>query len=75
MKKYKIDDIVTLKKGHPCGENMWRISRTGVDIKLECQGCKREIWLSRLDFEKKIRKIKDKDGKFISIVHYNPDGE
>ena len=71
--KYKTDDIVTLKKGHPCGENQWKILRTGLDIKLECQGCNKVVWLSRMDFEKRIRRIKNKDGKFISIVHYEPE--
>ena len=73
--KYRVDDIVTLKKGHPCGENLWKIVRTGLDIKLECQGCNRVVWLSRVDFEKRIRRIKNKDGKFISIIHYEPEEE
>lgn len=73
--KYRVDDIVTLKKGHPCGENKWKILRTGLDIKLECMGCGRMVWLSRIDFEKRIRKIQNKDGKFISIVHYEPEEE
>lgn len=71
--KYKIGDIVTLKKGHPCGENRWAILRTGVDIKLKCLGCEKIVWLSRIDFDKRIRKIKDRNGKFISIVHYQPE--
>lgn len=73
MKKYKLDDLVTLKKGHPCGANEWKIKRTGVDIKLQCQGCDREIWLNRRDFEKRLRRIKDKDGKWVSIVNYIPE--
>lgn len=73
--KYKIGDIVTLKKGHPCGENKWEVLRTGVDIKLKCLGCEKVVWLSRIDFDKRIRKIKDQNGKFISIVHYNPEEE
>lgn len=68
--KYKVGDTVTLKKGHPCGENKWEILRTGVDIKLKCLGCEKIVWLSRIDFDKRIRKIKDQNGKFISIVHY-----
>lgn len=70
MAKYQLHDEVSLKKGHPCGENHWRIMRTGVDVKLQCLGCDRQIWLSRIDFEKKLRKIKDKNGKFISIVNF-----
>ena len=74
MLYYGVGDIVTMKKGHPCGENEWEILRTGVDIKLKCTGCERVIWMSRIDFEKRVRKIKDGD-KFISIVHYNPEKE
>ena len=68
--KYKVNDIVTLKKGHPCGENKWEILRTGADIKLKCLGCDKIVWLTRLEFNKRIRKIQDKNGKFVSIVHY-----
>ena len=71
--KYKVGDIITLKKGHPCGENNWKILRTGMDIKLECQGCSKAIWLERPEFEKKLRRIKDSTGKFVSIVHYEPE--
>lgn len=73
MKKYKENDIVTLKKGHPCGENLWRIERMGADMKLRCLGCDKLIWMKRIDFDKKIRRIKDKEGKFVSIVNYNPE--
>lgn len=73
MKKYKIKDIVTLKKGHPCGENMWQIERMGADMKLRCLGCDKIVWMKRIDFDKKIRKIKNKEGKFVSIVNYEPE--
>ena len=71
--KYKVDDIITLKKGHPCGENKWKILRTGADIKLQCLGCDKIVWLTRFEFNKRIRKIQDKNGKFVSIVHYEPE--
>ncbi|MFA7412468.1 MAG: DUF951 domain-containing protein [Tissierellaceae bacterium] len=69
MLKYEMGDTVALKKGHPCGENKWEILRTGADIKLECLGCHRQIWLTRIEFEKRVRKILIKD-KWISIVNY-----
>jgi len=71
---YKAGDVVTLKKGHPCGENKWEIMRTGVDIKLRCLGCDRKIWMSRIDFEKRVRRILV-DDKWISIVHHKPEDE
>lgn len=75
MYYYKAGDLVTLKKGHPCGENQWEILRTGADIKLKCTGCDRQIWMSRMEFNKRIRKIKDEAGKWVSIVHYKPEGQ
>lgn len=73
--KYKVGDIITLKKGHPCGENRWEILRTGADIKLRCLGCDRITWMSRFDFNKRLRKIQNQEGKFVSIVHYEPVAE
>lgn len=67
--KYELNDIVSLKKAHPCGENKWKILRTGVDIKLECLGCNRQIWIPRIDFEKRVRKILV-NNKWMSIIHY-----
>ncbi len=46
-----------MKKPHPCGENRWEVVRVGVDIKIKCTKCNREIMLSRLDFEKKLKKV------------------
>lgn len=72
MLHYSVSDIVKMKKGHPCGENDWEILRTGVDIKLKCLGCERVIWMPRIDFEKRVRKIKVGE-KYIAIVHHNPE--
>ncbi|NLY09645.1 MAG: DUF951 domain-containing protein [Tissierellia bacterium] len=72
---YRVEDVVTLKKGHPCGENRWKILRTGADIKLQCLGCDRQIWLTRMEFDKRIRKILNDDGKWVSIVHFRREEE
>ena len=57
MKEYRLGSVVIMKKNHPCGENNWTIVRTGVDIKIKCNKCNREIMLSRVDFEKKLKKV------------------
>ncbi len=57
MKEYKLGSLVIMKKTHPCGENLWKITRIGVDIKIKCTKCNREIMLSSLDFEKKLKKV------------------
>lgn len=44
---YNIGDIVRTKKVHPCGSKLWKITRIGVDFKLECQGCGHELMITR----------------------------
>ena len=54
---YKINDIVIMKKPHACQTNKWQITRTGVDIKIKCLNCNREVMMDRLEFEKKLKKV------------------
>lgn len=58
---YQIGDIVKTKKSHPCGSNLWEITRIGVDFKLKCQGCGHIIVLERPTALKIITKKLDKD--------------
>jgi len=53
---YELGQILITKKNHVCGSNEWKVIRTGADIKLECQGCKRVIMLHSYELEKKIKK-------------------
>lgn len=54
---YNVGNIVTLKKGHPCGTNEWEIIRVGADFKLKCRGCNRIVMVPRKVFEKSVRKV------------------
>ena len=56
---YKLNDIVIMKKQHPCGTNKWQIVRVGADIKIKCLNCNRTIMLTRIEFNKKIKKVVD----------------
>lgn len=55
--KYKLNDEVIMKKQHACGTNKWIITRMGVDIKIKCINCGREIMMDRLEFDKKLKKV------------------
>lgn len=55
--EYKLNDIVIMKKPHPCGSNKWQIIRVGADIKIKCLNCGRTIMLERVEFNKKIKKV------------------
>ena len=52
-----VKDIVRMKKQHPCGSSTWEIIRVGMDIRLKCTGCARQVMLPRKQVEKCIKKI------------------
>ncbi|MBQ8148011.1 MAG: DUF951 domain-containing protein [Lachnospiraceae bacterium] len=52
---YKLNDIIKMKKAHPCGTNAWEILRVGMDFRLKCTGCGHMIMISRKDVEKNFR--------------------
>ncbi len=54
---YKLGSTVIMKKPHPCGTNLWEITRVGVDIKLKCINCGRTIMIDKLEFERKLKKV------------------
>ena len=58
-KEYGIGTIVVMKKAHPCGTNEWEIVRVGADIKIKCCNCGRVVLIPRIDFNKKLKKIKE----------------
>ena len=53
-----VGDIVTMKKQHPCGCNIFTVERTGMDIKIKCQKCGHVIMGARSKIEKNIKDIK-----------------
>lgn len=52
-----VGDILLMKKPHPCGCNTFSVLRVGMDFKIRCTGCGREVMLPRRKCEKNIRKI------------------
>lgn len=57
IKKFRLDDIVQMKKTHPCGSDRWEILRTGMDFRIKCLGCGRMVMLPRVKFEKSVRRV------------------
>ncbi|MDR0852205.1 MAG: DUF951 domain-containing protein [Clostridiales Family XIII bacterium] len=56
MMEFQIGDRVELKKPHPCGGKTFEVMRIGMDCRLKCETCGASVWLSRRDFEKRIKK-------------------
>jgi hypothetical protein len=53
----RLDDVVRLRKPHPCGGYEWKIVRLGADIGLECLQCKRRVLLTRRELGRRLKVI------------------
>lgn len=53
----RVGDIVKMKKPHPCGNVLFDVLRTGLDIKLRCRKCGHEIMAPRLKIAKSIKSV------------------
>ena len=53
-----VGDRVEMKKQHPCGCKTFEILRVGMDFKIKCEKCGREVMAPRAKIEKNIKKIK-----------------
>lgn len=62
-----MQDVVQMRKKHPCGGDRWTVIRVGADIKIKCQGCGRIVMLERAVFEKRLKRI-------IESAHSGTDG-
>ncbi|MBQ4110498.1 MAG: DUF951 domain-containing protein [Clostridia bacterium] len=54
----KIDDILVMKKTHPCGCNEFLVRRVGADIGVKCVKCEHYMLVPRKKIEKNIKNIK-----------------
>ena len=63
MFEIQLDDVIELKKQHPCGSKLWKVTRVGADIRLECLGCGRKVMLTRRDVKKRMKRFVSQAGK------------
>lgn len=55
--RFNVGDTVVMKKKHPCSSDTFKVLRGGCDIRIVCLGCRREVTLERVAFEKMIKKV------------------
>ncbi len=54
----QVGDVLRMKKPHPCGSQEWEVLRVGMDFRLKCRGCGRQVMLARRLVEKNVREIR-----------------
>lgn len=55
LPEIQVEDVVRLRKPHPCGATDWKVDRIGADIGIKCLGCGRRILLSRRELSKRMK--------------------
>ena len=53
----QLDDILEMKKNHPCGGKTWKVLRVGMDFRLRCETCGHEVMIPRIKMEKNVRRV------------------
>jgi len=57
LPELNINDLVRLRKPHPCGSYEWKIVRLGADIGLQCLKCERRILMTRRELARRLKAI------------------
>ena len=63
-----LDDIVRLRKPHPCGGYEWCVVRLGADIAAKCTTCGRRVMMPRSKFERQVKQIVRRSGEIEIIM-------
>ena len=58
-----LDDVVRLKRPHPCGGVDWQVTRLGADIGLRCLTCGRRVMLERPVLERRLKEFVSRGGE------------
>ena len=58
-----VGDIIQTRKKHPCGASSFEVRRVGMDLRIRCTGCGREVMLPRVKIEKNIKKVIKPEGR------------
>ncbi|MBE3038345.1 MAG: DUF951 domain-containing protein [Chloroflexi bacterium] len=57
----QLNDLLRLRKPHPCGSYEWIVTRLGADIGLECKGCGRRVLLTRRELARRLKVMLPKE--------------
>ena len=52
-----VGDVIRTRKKHPCGGDLWTVTRTGADVKIRCSTCGRLVMMDRETFLKRRREV------------------
>ena len=62
----RVNDVLEMKKAHPCGGKQFLVLRAGMDFRIRCVKCDREVMVPRVKIEKNIKKVL-RDGEIVNV--------
>jgi hypothetical protein len=63
LPEIRLDDVIRLRKPHPCGSSDWVVVRIGADLGIKCLGCGRRLLLPRREVARRMKTYVRKDGR------------
>ena len=63
----RINDELMMKKPHPCGSSRFLVLRAGMDFRIRCMQCGREVMVPRKKVEHNIRQVW-REGEKLPII-------
>ena len=58
----RVNDTIQTRKPHPCGNSSFLVLRVGMDFRIRCTKCGREVMVPRAKIEKNINKVLRPEG-------------
>ena len=62
----RVNDELVMKKPHPCGNSRFLLTRVGMDFKIRCTKCGREVMVPRKKAERNIKTV-FRDGEKVTV--------
>ena len=62
----RVNDELIMKKPHPCGGSRFLVLRVGMDFKIRCMNCGREVMVPRKKAEHNIKQV-FRDGERVAL--------
>lgn len=57
LQDLQLNDVLRMRKPHPCGGSEWKVIRLGADIGLECLTCGHRVMLTRRELVHRLKKV------------------
>ena len=66
--EFRLGDVVSLRRAHPCGGREWLVDRLGADLGLRCLACNRHVLLDRRTVERRMTGFVERGNLAMSLA-------